>query len=124
MGGNESFGDVRVGLDGNGIHFNAESFFQHALDEIRQLTYGAGHIHSPLYDKDRAPKQEAHQERGHEQCSTISANGKGEVTELYHLKNSTGKHNTPDAMVYVPPGFDPSKPVRVIIYNHNNPLAL
>ncbi len=42
----------------------------------------------------------------------------GSVYELHDLKYSTGKHRTPDAMVYIPDGFDPKKPVRVMVYNH------
>lgn len=42
----------------------------------------------------------------------------GQVYEMYDLKYATGKHKTPDAMVYIPDGFDPKKPVRVVVYNH------
>ncbi|HEY9787092.1 MAG TPA: hypothetical protein V6D17_16995 [Candidatus Obscuribacterales bacterium] len=41
-----------------------------------------------------------------------------QVLELYNLKYSTGKHRTPDAVVYVPHGFDQNKPIRVVVYNH------
>lgn len=46
------------------------------------------------------------------------ADKQGTVYEMYDLKHSTGKHQTPDAMVYIPDGFDPKKPVRVVVYNH------
>lgn len=42
----------------------------------------------------------------------------GTAFELHNLKYSTGKHKTPDAIVYVPQGFDASKPIRVVVYNH------
>lgn len=37
---------------------------------------------------------------------------------IMHLKNSTGLHRTPDAIVYVPAGFDPDGPLNVLVYNH------
>ncbi|MBA3992493.1 MAG: hypothetical protein C0469_03130, partial [Cyanobacteria bacterium DS2.3.42] len=35
-----------------------------------------------------------------------SINSGGRVFELTHLEHNTGKHRTPDAMVFVPNGFD------------------
>lgn len=36
----------------------------------------------------------------------------------FNLKDRIRDSNIPDAKIYVPPGFDPSKPVNLIIYNH------
>lgn len=47
-----------------------------------------------------------------------SINSGGRVFELTHLEHNTGKHRTPDAMVFVPNGFDARKPVKLVIYNH------
>jgi hypothetical protein len=37
---------------------------------------------------------------------------------LMNLKNSVAKHKTPDAIVYVPAGYDYDAPLNVLIYNH------
>lgn len=37
---------------------------------------------------------------------------------LMNLKFSTAKHKTPDAIVYIPAGFDPDAPMNLLIYNH------
>jgi hypothetical protein len=37
---------------------------------------------------------------------------------IMHLKNSVARHSTPDAIVYVPVGFDPDGPLNVLLYNH------
>ncbi|MBX9937862.1 MAG: hypothetical protein K2Y32_01350 [Candidatus Obscuribacterales bacterium] len=34
------------------------------------------------------------------------------------LKNHAANHGKPDALVYLPRNFDPSKPVNLVIYNH------
>ncbi len=47
-----------------------------------------------------------------------SINSGGRVFELAHLEHNTGNHQTPDAVVFVPNGFDARKPVKLIIYNH------
>lgn len=39
------------------------------------------------------------------------------VTEL-RLNNRASNHGGPDAVVHIPRGFDPTKPVNVVIYNH------
>ena len=44
--------------------------------------------------------------------------GKGKIIEHMRLDNRAGDHNTPDAIVRIPPGFDPSKPINLVIYNH------
>ncbi len=36
----------------------------------------------------------------------------------FNLKDRIKDSSIPDAKIYVPPGFDPSKPVNLIIYNH------
>lgn len=43
-----------------------------------------------------------------------------EPTLIEHraLRYRTGNHQTPDALVYIPPGFNPSRPVNLVIYNH------
>lgn len=40
-----------------------------------------------------------------------------ETFEL-NLKNRSANHGHPDAIVYLPKNFDPSKPVNMVIYNH------
>lgn len=40
-----------------------------------------------------------------------------ETFEL-NLKNRSANHGHPDAVVYLPKNFDPSKPVNMVIYNH------
>ena len=47
-----------------------------------------------------------------------SINSGGRVFELAHLEHNTGRHRTPDAVVFVPDGFDARKPVKLMIYNH------
>jgi hypothetical protein len=47
-----------------------------------------------------------------------SINSGGRVFELAHLEHNTGRHRTPDAVVFVPNGFDARKPVKLVIYNH------
>jgi hypothetical protein len=42
----------------------------------------------------------------------------GRVHELKGLRYRTADHEGADALVYVPPGFDPTKPVKVVLYNH------
>jgi hypothetical protein len=37
---------------------------------------------------------------------------------LMHLKNSVARHSTPDAIVYIPAGFDLNGPLNLLIYNH------
>lgn len=37
---------------------------------------------------------------------------------LMHLKNSVAKHETPDAIVYIPAGYDPDGPLNILLYNH------
>jgi hypothetical protein len=37
---------------------------------------------------------------------------------LMNLKYRTAKHSTPDALVYIPAGFDPDGPLNVLVYNH------
>lgn len=59
-------------------------------------------------------------ERGREAVERPSSRAtlRAEKFELFDLQHRTGKHETPDALVYVPAGFDPEKPVRLVIYNH------
>ena len=38
--------------------------------------------------------------------------------ELFDLKHRTGDHSTPDAVVFIAPGFDQTQPVDLVIYNH------
>lgn len=40
-----------------------------------------------------------------------------ETFEL-NLKNRSANHGHPDAIVYLPKNFDPSKPVNMVVYNH------
>ena len=40
-----------------------------------------------------------------------------QVTEL-RLNNRASNHGSPDAVVHIPRGFDPTKPINVVIYNH------
>lgn len=47
-----------------------------------------------------------------------SYNSDGRVYELERLQNSTGRHKTADAVVFVSNVFDPKKPVKLVIYNH------
>lgn len=47
-----------------------------------------------------------------------SINSGGRVFELARLEHNTGIHRTPDAVVFVPNGFDARKPVKLVIYNH------
>ena len=56
----------------------------------------------------------------HKQPYTLASfsNTEGRTFELRHLDHSTGQHKTPDAVVYIPNGFDPHKPVKLVIYNH------
>jgi hypothetical protein len=42
----------------------------------------------------------------------------GVIHRLMRLKNRVANHSTPDAIVYVPPGFDPEEPIHLVIYNH------
>ena len=42
------------------------------------------------------------------------------VTRLHRLDNRAADHSGPDAVVHIPKGFDPTKPVNVIIYNHGH----
>jgi hypothetical protein len=42
---------------------------------------------------------------------------RAEVLEL-RLRHRSASHDKADAVVYVPPGFDPTKPVNVVVYNH------
>lgn len=42
----------------------------------------------------------------------------GQTHELRRLKNKSGDHTGPDALVYTRDGFDPAKPVRLVVYNH------
>lgn len=44
--------------------------------------------------------------------------GKSKVYEHMRLDNRAADHNTPDAVVRIPPDFDPSKPINLVIYNH------
>lgn len=47
-----------------------------------------------------------------------SINSGGRVFELTRLENNTGRHQTPDAVVYIPNGFDARRPVKLVVYNH------
>lgn len=47
-----------------------------------------------------------------------SINSGGRVFELTRLENNTGRHATPDAVVYIPNGFDARRPVKLVVYNH------
>lgn len=40
------------------------------------------------------------------------------VHRLEDLEHRTADHSTPDAMVYIAPGYDDRKPINLIIYNH------
>ncbi len=53
-----------------------------------------------------------------------NATTRPELFEL-RLRHRTGNHGKADAVVYVPAGFDRSKPVNVVVYNHghNNDAA-
>lgn len=42
----------------------------------------------------------------------------GRVYELRRLNNRAADHMGPDAVVRLPAGFDPSKPINLVIYNH------
>lgn len=37
---------------------------------------------------------------------------------LFDLKHRTAAHSSPDALVYIPAGFDTSSPIRLIVFNH------
>jgi hypothetical protein len=42
----------------------------------------------------------------------------GQVHELKGLRHRTANHEGADALVYIPPGFDASRPIKLVIYNH------
>lgn len=44
--------------------------------------------------------------------------GTAQTYRLFNLTNRTTDHKTPDAIVYVPQGFDTSNPFRLIVFNH------
>lgn len=78
-----------------------------------------------LADFDRQPNNLFHRdayERKIEQTQPYtlrnSTNSGGRVFELTRLENNTGRHATPDAVVYIPNGFDARKPVKLVVYNH------
>lgn len=57
-------------------------------------------------------------ERTLEQHTHLQPGSEGRTFRLMHLDHRTGNHKTADAMVYVPDGFDPRQPVKVMVYNH------
>lgn len=70
-------------------------------------------------ERRRLPEPQRPAERRVErQPVTRSDTQAGTVFELHNLRYATGKHRTPDAVVYVPQGFDANKPIRVMVYNH------
>lgn len=71
------------------------------------------HPKPPVHEAPQLP-----QDKGVESRSYSLPFKSGQVTELHNLKYSTGRHSGPDAMVYIPDGFDPNKPIRVMVYNH------
>lgn len=48
----------------------------------------------------------------------VLADAFGTAYELSKLKNRAADHTTPDAIVRVPNGFDRSKPIHLVVYNH------
>lgn len=44
---------------------------------------------------------------------------RAEVLEL-RLRHRSAAHDRPDAVVYIPAGFDPARPVNVVVYNHGH----
>lgn len=47
-----------------------------------------------------------------------STDATGTTYTFYNLKHRAASHTTPDAIVRVPNGFDPYKPIHLVIYNH------
>jgi len=44
----------------------------------------------------------------------------GQVYEMRDLRYRSADHSSADALVYIPSGFDPSKPVHLVVYNHGH----
>ncbi len=65
--------------------------------------------------RERLFESNVHNQRT-QQKSNVSITAKKH--RLMNLKYRTARHNTPDAIVYVPPGFDPDGPLNVVLYNH------
>ncbi len=42
----------------------------------------------------------------------------GGTIEMLKLRHRSADHAGPDALVYIPPGFDAGKPIQLVVYNH------
>jgi len=71
-----------------------------------------------LFHRDAYNTRESRIEQTQPSALRNSINSGGRVFELSRLENNTGRHGTPDAVVYIPNGFDARKAVKLIVYNH------